>query len=73
MFFLSNPVNRELWELRMVKEHYLRVLENDALLKSNGNPDGVRLLSDGDIVRIRGKISGLDERIGVLLSVTDCF
>lgn len=69
---MSSPVNQELRELRMVKEHYEKVLSDDAMFKENGVVgDGVRLLSDEDISRINRKISALDEKIGELLLVTD--
>ena len=63
-----NPINQELRELRMVKEHYLRVLRTDELIvKGEVDDDGRPRLSEGDVLRIRAKIDGIDVRIGELL------
>lgn len=66
---MTTPINKELRELRMAKEHYIHILKNDEFYKFNKISDGVRLLSDEDIVRINKKIDALDGKIVELL---DC-
>lgn len=65
---MSTPVNQELRELRMTKEHYLRILKEDAYLKESGNVDGYMLLTDEDIAKINTKLDLIGIKIGELLS-----
>lgn len=64
---MSTPMNRELYELRTAKEHYIRILKNDDEIKSLGNPDNLKILSDEDIAKINKKIDGISEKINDLL------
>lgn len=63
---MSTPINQELRELRMMKEHYIHILKQDEEFKSQ-DIDDVRLLSDEDIVKINTKITAIDEKIVSLL------
>ena len=60
---MVNQLNRELMEVRTLIEHYNNILKIDEGIKDGSveNVDGRPLLSDGDISRIKGKISGLVE------------
>ena len=68
---MGTPINQELRELRMVKEHYKRILSDDAKLKESGEIEGARLLNDEDIAKINTKLDAVDERITGLLSETN--
>ena len=65
---MSNPVNVELRELRMTKEHYLRILKEDKIIKDSGNVEGYMLLNDKDIEKINNKIDLITVKIGELLA-----
>ena len=66
---MSTPINKELRELRMTKEHYVNILKHDVELKDNGNPEGHPLLNKDDIKKINSKIDGLSDRIEELLII----
>ena len=66
---MSTPVNEELRELRMTKEHYLRILKEDAIIKESGNVEGYMLLTDEDIAKINTKIDLIGIKIDGLLRV----
>lgn len=70
---MSTPINQELRELRMAKEHYTNVLLQDRLFKSKDVvDDDVKLLSEQDIDKINMKIDVIDEKIvNLLKSVKD--
>ncbi len=65
---MSTPINQELRELRMAKEHYSSVLVQDKFYKSLEEiDDDVKLLSDKDIEKINLKINAIDSKIVELL------
>ena len=64
---MSTPINKELRELRIAKEHYVNILKHDEELKSAGNPEGHLLLNKEDIKKINLKIEGLSSKIDELL------
>lgn len=65
---MSTPINQELRELRMAKEHYSSVLVQDKFYKSLEKiDDDVKLLSDKDIEKINLKINAIDSKIVELL------
>ena len=66
-----NVVNRELRELRIIKEHYKRVLDMDKQIKESGDVEGCLLLSDEDIVKINTKIDLISVEIEKLLDLDD--
>ena len=66
-----NVVNRELRELRIIKEHYNRVLDMDKQIKESGDVEGCLLLSDEDIVKINTKIDLISVEIEKLLDLDD--
>lgn len=66
---MGTPINQELRELRMVKEHYQIVLRNDAEMKESGQVGDVPLLSDEDILKINKKIDSITVEIDKLLNV----
>ena len=66
---MGTPINQELRELRMVKEHYQIVLRNDAKMKESGQVGDVPLLSDKDILKINQKIDSITVEIDKLLNV----
>ena len=69
---MSTPVNFELRELRMSKEHYSRILKEDELIvKGEIVDDGRPRLTDKDKVKIEAKINGITERINDLLMLED--
>lgn len=66
---MSTPVNKDLRELRMAKEHYINILKNDEKLKKENNPENNILLTEKDIAKINSKIEGISEKIDELLLV----
>lgn len=65
---MSTPINQELRELRMAKEHYSSVLVQDKFYKSLEKiDDDVKLLSDKDIEKINLKIDSINSKIVELL------
>ena len=66
---MGTPINQELRELRMVKEHYQIVLRNDEQMKESGEVGDVPLLSDKDILKINQKIDSITVEIDKLLNV----
>lgn len=69
---MSTPVNFELRELRMSKEHYNRILkEDDLIVKGEKVDDGRPRLTDKDKVKIKAKINIIDEKIYELLLLDD--
>ena len=65
---MSTPINQELRELRMAKEHYSSVLVQDKFYKSLEKiDDDVKLLSDKDIEKINLKINAINSKIVELL------
>lgn len=67
---MGNPVNFELRELRMSKEHYTRILKEDELI-INGelvDDDRPRLMKD-DKKKINAKIDAINEKINELLNI----
>ena len=68
---MGNPVNFELRELRMSKEHYTRILKEDELIiKGELIDDGRPRLTDDDKKKINAKIDAINERINELLDIT---
>lgn len=65
--FMGTPINQELRELRMAKEHYERILRDDQKIKASGDIDGFLLLSDEDIAKINTKLDIIGIKIGELL------
>ena len=67
---MGNPVNFELRELRMSKEHYIRILKEDELI-INGEltDDGRPRLSEIDKRKINAKINAITEKIEELLNI----
>ena len=67
---MGNPVNFELRELRMSKEHYTRILKEDELIiKGELADDGRPLLTQNDKRKIRAKIDAISEKIDELLNI----
>jgi hypothetical protein len=66
---MTNAVNSELRELRMAKEHYQRILKEDAYIKESGDIEGYLLLSDEDIAKINTKIDLISIKIESLLGL----
>lgn len=64
---MGTPINQELRELRMAKEHYERILRDDQKIKASGDIDGFLLLSDEDIAKINTKLDIIGIKIGELL------
>ncbi|WP_406536637.1 hypothetical protein [Methanobrevibacter sp.] len=68
---MGNPVNFELRELRMSKEHYTRILKEDELIiKGELIDDGRPRLTDNDKKKINAKIEAINEKINELLNIT---
>ena len=67
---MGNPVNFELRELRMSKEHYTRILKEDELI-INGKltDDGRPRLTQNDKMKINAKIDAITEKIDELLNI----
>ena len=67
---MGNPVNFELRELRMSKEHYTRILKEDELI-INGKltDDGRPRLTENDKRKINAKIDAITEKIDELLNI----
>jgi hypothetical protein len=66
---MSTPINQEIRELRMAREHYVSVLNQDKIFKNNDNPNNCKLLTDEDINKINRKINAIDVKINELLQV----
>lgn len=67
---MGNPVNFELRELRMSKEHYARILKEDELIiKGELTDDGRPRLTEDDKKKINAKINAIGEKIDELLNV----
>ena len=68
---MGNPVNFELRELRMSKEHYTRILKEDELIiKGELIDDGRPRLTENDKKKINAKIEAINEKINELLNIT---
>ena len=68
---MGNPVNFELRELRMSKEHYTRILKEDELIiKGELIDDGRPRLTNNDKKKINAKIEAINEKINELLNIT---
>lgn len=68
---MGNPVNFELRELRMSKEHYTRILKEDELIIKGELTDDERpRLTQNDKKKINAKIDAINERINELLNIT---
>ena len=68
---MGNPVNFELRELRMSKEHYTRILKEDELIiKGELIDDGRPRLTDNDKKKINARIEAINEKINELLNIT---
>lgn len=59
---MVNPVNRELRELRMLKEKYMLILE-----QNDNVSDEEHLLTEDDITKINLKVKTISEKIDELL------
>lgn len=72
MSVMVNPVNQELRELRMSKEHYENILRTDDYIV-NGviEDDGRPRLSSKDKERIHLKLDGINSKISELLLLED--
>ena len=67
---MGNPVNFELRELRMSKEHYTRILKEDELIiKGELIDDGRPRLTENDKKKINAKIDAIGEKIDELLNI----